>query len=41
LGAAINSFADECSEEDSCRPTDLVRLKMELGATFKPHPLFH
>ncbi len=31
---------DECGEEYAYGPTDLVRLKMELAASFKPHPLF-
>ena len=30
---------DECGEEYSYGPTDLVRLKMELAAGFQPHPL--
>jgi hypothetical protein len=31
---------DECGEEYTYDPAELVRHQMNLGANFKPHPLF-
>jgi hypothetical protein len=31
---------DECGEEHSYGPTDVVRLQMEVATDFRPHPLF-
>jgi hypothetical protein len=31
---------DECGEEDTYEPADVVRFQMELASDFKPHPLF-
>ena len=31
---------DECGDEDTYDPADVVRFQMQLASDFKPHPLF-
>ena len=31
---------DNCGEEHSYLPNELLRIKMEISANFQPHPLF-
>ena len=31
---------DECGEENTYDPSELVRFQMDFGPDFKPHPLF-
>ena len=40
VGISLKVRCDACGEEDTYHATDLMRLKMELSPTFKPHPMF-
>lgn len=40
LDGHISVRCDECGEEYSYQPKDLVRIELELPDSFTPHPLF-
>jgi len=40
LSGPFTVLCDECGKEYSYEPDELLRLELELPASFKPHPLF-
>lgn len=36
----LTVVCDECGQENTYDPSELVRFKMDFGPNFKPHPLF-
>jgi hypothetical protein len=40
LDFALSVRCDECGEEYTYAPSELMRHQMEFGPNFKPHPLF-
>jgi len=40
LGDRLRVRCDACGEENVYHPADLMRIKMELAPSFKPHPGF-
>lgn len=40
LDSALNVRCDQCGEEYSYQPKELVRMELEVPLSFTPHPLF-
>jgi len=40
VDSRVRVKCDECGEEYSYDPVDVVRFQMQLASDFKPHPLF-
>ena len=40
LDVRLTVRCDECGEENTYDPAELVRFQMNFGPNFKPHPLF-
>jgi hypothetical protein len=40
IGRELKVRCDECGEENTYKPDDLMRLQMQVAANFKAHPLF-
>lgn len=40
IGDGLKVRCDACGQENTYFPADIMRLQMQVSASFKPHPLF-